>query len=68
MQTEDEKSAPTIHQLGGEIKNVRRLADPILKSGLQLIFQLDITNQLATLECFALVTMLLQPTRCLSSC
>ena len=31
MQTEDEKSAPTIHQLGGEIKNVRRLADPNIK-------------------------------------
>lgn len=28
---EDEKSAPTIHQLGGEIKNVRRLADPDTK-------------------------------------
>jgi hypothetical protein len=31
MQIEDEKSAPTIHQLGGEIKNVRRLADPNIK-------------------------------------
>jgi hypothetical protein len=31
MQIEDEKSAPTIHQLGGEIKNVRRLADPEVK-------------------------------------
>lgn len=31
MQTEEEKNAPTIHQLGGEIKNVRRLADPNVK-------------------------------------
>jgi hypothetical protein len=31
MLIEDEKSAPTIHQLGGEIKNVRRLADPNVK-------------------------------------
>jgi hypothetical protein len=31
MLIEDDKSAPTIHQLGGEIKNVRRLADPNVK-------------------------------------
>ncbi len=31
MLIEDEKSAPTIHRLGGEIKNVRRLADPDIK-------------------------------------
>ena len=31
MLIDDEKNAPTIHQLGGEIKNVRRLADPDIK-------------------------------------
>jgi len=31
MLIDDEKNAPTIHQLGGEIKNVRRLADPDVK-------------------------------------
>jgi len=31
MLINDEKKAPTIHQLGGEIKNVRRLADPDIK-------------------------------------
>lgn len=31
MLIDDDKSAPTIHQLGGEIKNVRRLADPDVK-------------------------------------
>ena len=31
MLIDDDKSAPTVHQLGGEIKNVRRLADPDVK-------------------------------------
>ena len=31
MSIENEKDAPTIHRLGGEIKNVRRLADPNIK-------------------------------------
>jgi hypothetical protein len=31
MQIEDEKSAPTIYQLGGEIHNVRRLANPNIR-------------------------------------
>jgi hypothetical protein len=31
MLVDNEKNAPSIHQLGGEIKNVRRLADPNIK-------------------------------------
>jgi hypothetical protein len=31
MLIDNEKNAPSIHQLGGEIKNVRRLADPSIK-------------------------------------